>query len=119
MSKETKQIRVVELFAGVGGFRLGLEQASSNYKVVWSNQWEPATKTQDASLIYAKRFGEENHSNQDIAMVQTNPLKNNYKLFPITCPLRPTIGHIRPVIDFKFCHSQLTPDIYIKLVSIC
>ena len=48
------KIRVVELFAGVGGFRLGLEgwngkSASSNYtenivsnfEVVLSNQWEP------------------------------------------------------------------------------
>ena len=34
-------IRVVELFAGVGGFRLGLEAASDRYKVIWANQWEP------------------------------------------------------------------------------
>ena len=54
-----KKIRVVELFAGVGGFRIGLEgyngkSCSSNYlkrykspyEVVWSNQWEPSTKSQ-------------------------------------------------------------------------
>jgi DNA (cytosine-5)-methyltransferase 1 len=63
------EIKVVELFAGVGGFRIGLERASKKYKVVWSNQWEPATKSQEASEIYKKRFGEENHSNQDIAKV--------------------------------------------------
>lgn len=34
---ENKTLKVAELFAGVGGFRLGLEK--SNYKVVWSNQW--------------------------------------------------------------------------------
>ena len=28
----TDQIRVVELFAGVGGFRVGLERASSRFK---------------------------------------------------------------------------------------
>ncbi|HAI43243.1 MAG TPA: DNA (cytosine-5-)-methyltransferase, partial [Maribacter sp.] len=44
-----EKLKVVELFAGVGGFRLGLEK--SNYKVVWSNQWEPLTKTQHASMV--------------------------------------------------------------------
>ena len=28
-------IRTVELFAGVGGFRLGLEAASDRFKVIW------------------------------------------------------------------------------------
>ena len=77
-----KKIKVAELFAGVGGFRIGLEgwqgkSASSNYKknldssfeIVWSNQWEPLTKSQPASDIYTARWGEENHSNQDIAEV--------------------------------------------------
>lgn len=62
-------IRVVELFAGVGGFRIGFERASSRYKTVWSNQWEPSTKRQDASVIYCRRFGPEGHSNEDIATV--------------------------------------------------
>lgn len=35
--------RVVELFAGVGGFRLGLE-ASGPWDVLYSNQWEPSRK---------------------------------------------------------------------------
>jgi len=73
-----KKIKVVELFAGVGGFRLGLEgwqgkSATSGYKdtfnspfeVVWSNQWEPSTKMQHASIVYEHRFGKEHHSNQD------------------------------------------------------
>ena len=59
-------IRVVELFAGVGGFRLGLEQASSEFDFVWSNQWEPSTKKQHASLVYENRWPEGNHSNQNI-----------------------------------------------------
>ena len=62
-------IRVIELFAGVGGFRIGLERASDRYKVVWSNQWEPSTKRQDASLIYSREFGVEGHSNEDINTV--------------------------------------------------
>lgn len=53
------KISVVELFAGVGGFRLGLEK--NNFKIVWSNQWEPSTKIQHASLVYEQRFGKENH----------------------------------------------------------
>jgi len=59
-----KELKVVELFAGVGGFRLGLEK--SNYKVIWSNQWEPTTKAQHASKVYEARFGGEGHSSEDI-----------------------------------------------------
>ncbi|WP_144710226.1 DNA cytosine methyltransferase [Cellulophaga sp. RHA_52] len=66
---ENKKMKVAELFAGVGGFRLGLEK--SNYEVVWSNQWEPSTKTQHASMVYEARFGNENHSNEDINEVVT------------------------------------------------
>ncbi|MFL1010508.1 DNA (cytosine-5-)-methyltransferase [Flavisericum labens] len=62
-------LKVVELFAGVGGFRLGLE--ASNYHIVWSNQWEPSTKTQHASMVYEARFGKDNHVNADIASVPT------------------------------------------------
>ena len=58
-------LKVAELFAGVGGFRLGLEK--NGFKIIWSNQWEPLTKTQHASMVYEKRFGKENHSNVDIA----------------------------------------------------
>nr|WP_322626371.1 DNA cytosine methyltransferase [uncultured Flavobacterium sp.] len=52
------KIKVVELFAGVGGFRVGLEgwngksslsnytkSLKSKYEVVWNNQWEPSTKS--------------------------------------------------------------------------
>ena len=85
----SKKIKVAELFAGVGGFRIGLEgwqgkSASSKYKenfnssyeVVWSNQWEPLTKSQPASDIYAARWGEKNHSNEDIAEVETKSIPN-------------------------------------------
>ena len=55
-------LRVVELFAGVGGFRIGLEgPPGSNKKdkfvVVWSNQWEPSTKKQHAAEVYVERWG--------------------------------------------------------------
>lgn len=71
---EKDDIRVIELFAGVGGFRIGLERASSRYKTVWSNQWEPSTKRQDASLIYCKNFGYAGHSNQDISTVEIDTI---------------------------------------------
>lgn len=84
------RIRVVELFAGVGGFRLGLEgwknkSASSGYtndlyspyQVVWSNQWEPSTKIQHASQVYEQKFGSQNHSNEDIALVDLDDIPDH------------------------------------------
>lgn len=62
-------IRVVELFAGVGGFRVGLERASHRFETIWNNQWEPATKRQDASIVYQSCFGSAGHSNKDISTV--------------------------------------------------
>lgn len=67
-------VRVIELFAGVGGFRIGLERASSRYKTIWSNQWEPSTKKQDASDIYCREFGSYGHSNEDINKVRTEDI---------------------------------------------
>ena len=58
-------IRVAELFAGVGGFRVGLERAGG-YDVVFSNQWEPSTKKQWASEVYEARFGKGGHTNIDV-----------------------------------------------------
>jgi len=77
---KAKTIRTIELFAGVGGFRLGLENASSlekRYDIIWSNQWEPSTKTQHASDIYCERFGYENHSNKDISQVKTEEIPHH------------------------------------------
>ena len=71
MTSNTKSLKTIELFAGVGGFRIGLERASNpntHFDIVWSNQWEPSTKKQHASEVYAARFGFENHSNEDIAI---------------------------------------------------
>ena len=82
-----KNLNVVELFAGVGGFRLGLEgwegkspssgykkSLEPHYKVVWSNQWEPLTKAQYASNIYESRWGKQGHSNEDIATIDVTKL---------------------------------------------
>lgn len=73
--------RVAELFAGVGGFRLGLEglkdprwsdwtgKDGADWDVVWSNQWEPSTKKQHASDCYVERFGPDGHVCEDLALV--------------------------------------------------
>ena len=71
-----QKLRVCELFAGVGGFRLGLEK-TGGFELVWSNQWEPSTKTQHASLVYEARFGSHNHSNVDIERVATNTIPDH------------------------------------------
>lgn len=71
---QQNDIRVIELFAGVGGFRIGLERASNKYKTIWNNQWEPSTKKQDASIVYCKQFGTEGHSNKDIATVDVKEI---------------------------------------------
>lgn len=75
--ENNKNIRVVELFAGVGGFRIGLEGASDAYQTIWNNQWEPSTKRQDASLVYRARFGSNGHSNNDICTVATKDIPDH------------------------------------------
>lgn len=78
---------VVELFAGVGGFRVGLNEVTlvngqtiekGNFKFVWVNQWEPATKAQHAFDCYQMRFGtSDRHCNQDIATIDKNKIENH------------------------------------------
>jgi len=98
MPKSSK-LKVIELFAGVGGFRLGLEgwkskSSSSNYtkklknkipfEIIYSNQWEPATKKQHANEVYLERFGPDGHFDISIEdLVQ----KNLSKVMPIQCDL--------------------------------
>lgn len=77
MSKKQNKIRVVELFAGVGGFRIGLEGASDAYETIWNNQWEPSTQHQDASLVYQARFGKKGHCNKDINTVLTTDIPDH------------------------------------------
>lgn len=71
---------VVELFAGVGGFRVGLNDIkkidksgkaieNGEFTFVWANQWEPSTKAQHAFDCYNMRFPSEHNSNVDISKV--------------------------------------------------
>ena len=77
---------VIELFAGVGGFRCGLNNVelkkdkvieNGNWKFVWANQWEPSTKTQDAFDCYTARFGKKDASNVDIFEVDKKKIPNH------------------------------------------
>lgn len=63
----TKKLKVLELFAGVGGFRVGLENADSNvFETKWANQWEPSRKTQDAFEVYDYHFPNSVNINENI-----------------------------------------------------
>ena len=77
---------LVELFAGVGGFRCGLNHVelkdgktieNGNWKCLWANQWEPATKSQEAYDCYALRFGAEDVSNVDIFEVDKHKIPDH------------------------------------------
>ena len=70
-------MKVIELFAGVGGFRTGFEQASNRFETVLANQWEPGTKVQHAANVYRKQFGDDVLVNEDLNVL----LKNDYS-FP-------------------------------------
>lgn len=70
-------LRVAELFAGVGGFRLGLE--SAGHEVVWWNQFEPSTRrVQYAYDCYRAWFHAESEppveANMDIAKVASHKI---------------------------------------------
>jgi DNA (cytosine-5)-methyltransferase 1 len=89
-SLNKNQVSIAELFAGVGGFRLGLEgwkgrsalsgykdSMNTSYKVIWSNQWEPSTKKQYASSVYESRFGNEGHCNEDITTLDISAIPDH------------------------------------------
>ena len=59
-------IRFIDLFAGIGGFRYGLEK-TKGYECVYSNEWDKY-----AAQIYTKHFGKCDTS--DIRTVKTNEL---------------------------------------------
>lgn len=62
-------MNVLELFAGVGGFRVGLEKASLTFKTLWSNQFEPSRKSQDAFEVYNYHFPDSENWNEDITTI--------------------------------------------------
>ena len=82
------KLTVAELFAGVGGFRVGLNHIDSidenglaiekgDWEFVWANQFEPSTKMQPAFECYVKRFGEEKNSIVDINKVDKKEIPDH------------------------------------------
>jgi len=103
LSNKTK-ITVAELFAGVGGFHLGLKNAKG-YEIVWSNQWEPGTKLQHASDIYKTRFPDTKHSNTDISKVSKEDIPTHDLLvggFPCQdYSVARTLNHAKGILGKK------------------
>jgi len=65
-------IRFVDLFSGIGGFRLGLEKASETYKCVWSCDWDKY-----ANRVYRLHFGKENHHTGDVRKVDVSSIPDH------------------------------------------
>lgn len=73
------QLKVAELFAGVGGFReamvsLNEQSGAEIFRMVFSNQWEPSEaakkgEEQFANRVYIAKFGPEGHYADDIHKV--------------------------------------------------
>ncbi len=69
---------ICELFAGVGGFRLGFEKQSKDWKTVWFSQWEPGAKVQWAHDCYVKHWGDiDQNTGLDIATVNKKEIPNH------------------------------------------
>ncbi len=72
-----------ELFAGVGGFRLGFDRLESGWKTTWFSQWEPGAKTQWAHDCYVAHFGDapdlnnELHTGEDIGTVDKEQIPDH------------------------------------------
>lgn len=63
-------MKILELFAGVGGFRIGLEKADNHlFQTKWANQWEPSRKSQDAFEVYNYRFPTSKNLNINISNI--------------------------------------------------
>ena len=125
---------VVELFAGVGGFRVGLNNVekidenghaieNGDFHFVWSNQREPSTKTQHAFDCYNLRFPGDFNSNIDISLVNKKDIPN-HSLKPLshlligscnTCvpPARGTLSICFPFLTLCPTAGKQTNDIVI------
>ncbi len=74
---------ICELFAGVGGFRLGFERLKTGWITVWFSQWEPGAKIQWAHECYVKHYGDsadingEYHTGEDICTVDKKSIPDH------------------------------------------
>lgn len=74
---------ICELFAGVGGFRLGMERLNTGWQTTWFSQWEPEKVNQWAHDCYVGHFGDlvdmrgEYHTGEDIALMEKEYIPNH------------------------------------------
>ena len=77
------QKTICELFAGVGGFRLGFDRLESGWKTTWFSQWEPGARTQWAHNCYVQHFGDspdlnnELHTGEDISTMDKQAIPDH------------------------------------------
>lgn len=77
------QKTICELFAGVGGFRLGFDRLESGWMTTWFSQWEPGAKTQWAHDCYVQHFGDspdlnnEFHTGEDISTMDKQAIPDH------------------------------------------
>ena len=77
------QKTICELFAGVGGFRLGFDRLESGWKTTWFSQWEPGARTQWAHNCYVQHFGDspdlnnEFHTGEDISTMDKQAIPDH------------------------------------------
>ena len=93
------QKTICELFAGVGGFRLGFDRLGSGWETVWFSQWEPGARTQWAHDCYVRHYGESAdmaggfHTGEDISTVDKDLIPDHALLvggFPARITAWPT-----------------------------
>ena len=63
-------MKIFSMFDGVGGFIVGLENSSKEvFQTLYSNQYEPSRKTQDAYEVGLYRFPDMEHIPTDVALI--------------------------------------------------
>ena len=108
-----------ELFAGVGGFRLGFDRLKSGWETVWFSQFEPGSKTQHAYNCYVEHFGNSTDKNGEIttgkdistvnkeAIPEHNLLTAGFPCFPAGTLVLRKDGFV-PIEDIKVGDYVLT-----------
>ncbi len=77
------QKTICELFAGVGGFRLGFDRLESGWETTWFSQWEPGARAQWAHDCYVQHFGDspdmnnEFHTGEDISTMDKQAIPDH------------------------------------------
>ena len=91
---------ICELFAGVGGFRLGFDKLQSGWETTWFSQWEPGKTKQWAHDCYVYHYGDckdlmgEYHTGEDISTMNKNNIPEHSLL----------VGGF-PCQDYSVAHS--------------